>query len=90
MRLSTIVFDACRVARPGRRACALRTVRAAAIVRDGKIPGFWPSGDNYTIKNPVRSDGLLRIYSLATPYGEFIVHGDQMLRMRLNELARAA
>ena len=52
-----------------------------------KIPGFWPSGDNYTIKNPVRSDGLLRIYTLATPYGEFAVHGDQMLRMRLNELA---
>lgn len=52
-----------------------------------KIPGFWPSGDNYTITNPVRSDGLLRIYTLATPYGEFVVHGDQMLRMRINELA---
>ena len=52
-----------------------------------KIAGFWPTGDNYTIKNPVRSDGLLRIYTLTTPYGEFTVHGDQMLRMRLNELA---
>ncbi len=52
-----------------------------------KIAGFFPSGDNYTIKNPVRSDGLLRIYTVATPYGEFIVHGDQMLRLRLNELA---
>lgn len=52
-----------------------------------KIPGFWSSGDNYTIDNPVRSDGLLRIYTLATPYGEFVVHGDQMLRMRVNELA---
>lgn len=51
------------------------------------VRGFWPSGDNYTIKNPVRSDGLLRIYTLATPYGEFVVHGDQMLRMRVNELA---
>ncbi|MEA2982415.1 MAG: hypothetical protein QOF91_1269 [Alphaproteobacteria bacterium] len=51
-----------------------------------KIPGFWPSGDNYTIKNPVLSDGLLRIYTLTTPYGEFTVHGDQMLRMRVNEL----
>ena len=53
----------------------------------GKIAGFWPSGDNYTIKDPVLSDGLLRSYTLATPYGEFIVHGDQMLRMRINELA---
>jgi hypothetical protein len=52
-----------------------------------KVPGFWPSGDNYTITNPVRSDGLLRIYTLTTPYGEFVVHGDQMLRMRVNELA---
>ncbi len=52
-----------------------------------KVPGFWPSGDNYTITNPVRSDGLLRIYTLTTPYGEFVVHGDQMLRMRINELA---
>ena len=52
-----------------------------------KIPGFWPSGDNYSIKDPVMSDGLLRIYTLTTPYGEFTVHGDQMLRMRVNELA---
>ena len=52
-----------------------------------KVPGFWPSGNNYTIKSPVRSDGLLRVYTLTTPYGEFTVHGDQMLRMRVNELA---
>jgi hypothetical protein len=52
-----------------------------------KVPGFWPSGDNYSINNPVRSDGLLRIYTLTTPYGEFVLHGDQMLRMRINELA---
>jgi hypothetical protein len=52
-----------------------------------KVAGFWPSGDNYTITNPVRSDGLLRIYTLTTPYGEFVVPGDQMLRMRVNELA---
>jgi hypothetical protein len=51
-----------------------------------KIAGFWPSGRNCTIKNPVRSDGLLRVYTLSTPHGEFIVHGDHMLRMRLNEL----
>src|SRR4051812_26511809 len=51
-----------------------------------KVPGFWPSGDNYPIKNPVTSDGLLRVYTVTTPYGEFITHGDQMLRMRINEL----
>jgi hypothetical protein len=52
-----------------------------------RIRGFWPTGDNYSIKNPVLSDGLLRIYTLTTPYGEFTAHGDQMLRMRINELA---
>lgn len=52
-----------------------------------KVRGFFPSGDNYTIKNPVRSDGQLRAFTVQTPYGDFAVHGDQMLRMRLNELA---
>jgi hypothetical protein len=51
-----------------------------------KIPGLRPSGPNYTVKSPVRSDGLLRVYVLATPYGDIQVHGDQMLKMRLNEL----
>ena len=55
-----------------------------------KIRGFKPAGENYTIKNPVRSDGLFRVYTLATPYGEFTVQGDLMLRMRLNELAALA
>ena len=51
------------------------------------IPGIKPAGENYTINAPVRSDGLLRLYILTTPYGEVGVHGDQMLHMRLNELA---
>src|SRR3954468_23005144 len=53
----------------------------------GKVRGFWPSGDNYTIKNPVRSDGLFRVYTLETPGGRFTLRGDQILRMRINELA---
>ena len=52
------------------------------------IPGLKAADDNYTIAEPVRSDGLLRIYSLTTPYGDIAVHGDQMLRMRLVELAQ--
>jgi hypothetical protein len=52
-----------------------------------KIRGIKAAGSNYSIKNPVRSDGLFRIYVLATPYGEFTVQGDQMMRMRINELA---
>jgi hypothetical protein len=51
-----------------------------------QISGVRRIGANYTIQNPVRSDGLLRIYHLTTPYGEVTVQGDEMLRMRLNEL----
>jgi hypothetical protein len=55
-----------------------------------QLPGIKRIGSNYTIKNPVRSDGILRIYVLTTPYGEYTVEGDEMLRMRLNELKALA
>ena len=51
-----------------------------------RIAGIRSAGENYAIQNPVRSDGLLRIYQLTTPYGDFTVRGDHLLRMRLNEL----
>jgi hypothetical protein len=55
-----------------------------------QIPGIKRIGSNYTIENPVRSDGILRIYVLQTPYGKYTVQGDEMLRMRLNEFAALA
>jgi hypothetical protein len=55
-----------------------------------QISGINRIGANYTIQNPVYSDGLLRIYVLTTPYGEITVQGDEMLRMRLNELTALA
>ena len=55
-----------------------------------QIPGIKRVGENYTIRNPVRSDGILRIYVLATPYGDITVQGDEMLRMRINELKALA
>jgi hypothetical protein len=51
-----------------------------------QLSGVKRVGANYTIRTPVRSDGLLRIYVLATPYGDITVNGDEMLRMRINEL----
>ncbi|MEJ2374471.1 MAG: hypothetical protein P8Y71_03305 [Pseudolabrys sp.] len=51
-----------------------------------QIRGIRRVGTNYTIVNPVHSDGLLRIYRVTTPYGKFRVDGDQMMRMRQNEL----
>jgi hypothetical protein len=51
-----------------------------------KISPVKPAGASYRIRSPVRSDGLLRVYVVDTPYGEFTAQGDQMLRLRLNEL----
>ena len=55
-----------------------------------QIPGIKRIGDNYTIRNPVKSDGILRIYALATPYGDISVQGDEMMRMRANEFKALA
>jgi hypothetical protein len=52
-----------------------------------KIRGIKPVGVNYTIKSPVRSDGLFRIYVISTPHGEFTVQGDQLMHARITELA---
>jgi hypothetical protein len=56
------------------------------VFNAAQLSGFKRVGENYTIKTPVRSDGILRVYVLATPYGDFTIHGDEMLRMRINEL----
>src|SRR5690606_21406861 len=52
-----------------------------------KLPGLKVREANYTVRDPVRSDGLMRVYALDTPYGPVGVQGDRMLRIRLNELA---
>ena len=51
-----------------------------------QIPGIKRVGSNYTILTPVRSDGLLRIYVVSTPYGKFTVQSDAVMHMRQNEL----
>jgi hypothetical protein len=51
-----------------------------------KLRGINRVGANYSIASPVQSDGLLRDYVLITPYGNFSVRGDEMVKMRINEL----
>lgn len=53
----------------------------------GRIPGIKAKGANYSIVNPVRSDGFLRVYSVKSPYGDFGVTGDVMMQARQRELA---
>ena len=67
-----------------------QTVEQPPSFNAAQIPGIKRVDDNYTIRNPVKSDGILRIYVLATPYGDITVKGDEMLRMRINELKALA
>ena len=67
-------------------ALAAQKFEAPPSFNAAKLRGIERVGENYTIKTPVRSDGLMRNYDLATPYGDLKVEGDAMLRMRLNEL----
>jgi hypothetical protein len=52
-----------------------------------RLPGIKATGPNYSIVNPVRSDGFLRIYSVRSPYGDFGVTSDAMMQVRQRELA---
>lgn len=54
---------------------------AAAVV------GAAARGANYEIASPVRSDGLLQLFTVNSTYGRFTVAGRELLNRRLNELA---
>ncbi len=55
-----------------------------------RIAGIRATGPNYTIAKPVASDGFMRVYTLRTPYGDFTVIGDALMRMRMVEMAAMA
>jgi hypothetical protein len=52
-----------------------------------RIPGIKAKGPNFSIANPVHSDGFLRIYNVRSPYGDFSVASDAMMQVRQRELA---
>ena len=47
-------------------------------------------GENYEIVSPVRSDGLLQLFTVNSTYGRFTVAGRQLLNRRVNELSALA
>ena len=67
-------------------AAPAQTVEPPPSFNAAQIAGITRVGPNYTVVSPVPSDGLLRVYTLNTPYGEFTARGDAMLRMRTREL----
>ena len=56
-------------------------------VKASKILGAAAQGPGYSVASPVPSDGYLRIYTLKSPWGTVRASGDQMLRLRIKELA---
>lgn len=88
LRVAAAVVLALAAMRPA--AAPAQTTENPPSFNAAKIRGITRVGTNYTIETPVRSDGMLRVYVLATPYGKFTVRGDAMLRMRTNELKALA
>ena len=94
--MSRILISGLRAVAPVALVCLLPAVASAQTVENPpsfnatQIGGIPATGTNYSIKFPVRSNGMLRVYRLTTPYGEFTVRGDDMMRMRVNELAALA
>jgi len=54
------------------------------------LPADVVFGPNYTVADPVYSDGSLRIYTIESDFGTFEARGDDMLRVRLREVAALA
>ncbi|MBP6014597.1 MAG: hypothetical protein KBA31_20380 [Alphaproteobacteria bacterium] len=69
---------------------ALAPAASAAEVPAGAVAtallGDQAKGPNWTVAPEVRSDGFVRLYSVATPYGDFQVNGQRRMDERLQEL----
>ncbi|MEI8178415.1 hypothetical protein [Aestuariivirga sp.] len=57
------------------------TFKASALL------GSEVQGPGYKVAQSVPSDGYVRIYTLQTPWGPVVVHGDHRLQTRIKELA---
>jgi hypothetical protein len=55
-----------------------------------KYLGKAATGTNYTVKPIVRSDGVMRIFDVDTPYGQFTLDGVEFAKLRLHELDAVA
>lgn len=55
-----------------------------------KYLGKAASGPNYTVRPLVRSDGVMRIFDVDTPYGKFAFDGVEFTKLRIHELNAAA
>lgn len=57
------------------------------VFKASALLGPQVQGPGYKVAEKVPSDGYVRIYSLQTPWGPVVVHGDHRLQVRFKELA---
>ncbi len=69
------------------RPAALEVPKPAA---SAKFLGGALTGSNYTVRPTARSDGIMRLFEVDTPYGAFQFDGVEFTRMRLRELEATA
>jgi hypothetical protein len=75
-------------ASPARPAApALEVPKPAA---SAKFLGGALTGSNYTVRPTARSDGIMRLFEVDTPYSAFQFDGVEFTRMRLRELEATA
>jgi hypothetical protein len=74
-------------ARPAAPPAALEVPKPAA---SAKFLGGALTGPNYTVRPTARSDGIMRLFEVDTPYGAFQFDGVEFTRMRLRELEATA
>ena len=55
-----------------------------------KYFGETATGPNYTVKPLVRSDGVMRIFDVDTPYGQYAFDGVEFTKLRIHELNAVA
>ena len=63
--------------------------RALELPKPGPVAkylGKAATGPNYTVKPLVRSDGVMRIFDVDTPYGNFAFDGVEFAKLRIHEL----
>ncbi len=84
---ASFVSAACFMTSPVAAGDSLETPPAAAAEQ---VLGALARGENYSVASPVRSDGLVEIFTVESKVGRFTVHGRQLLNRRLRELQAIA
>jgi len=77
-------------ASPARPSAAPAAVEVPKPDSAAKYLGAAMTGPNYTVAPTTRSDGVMRIFRVDTPYGQYEFDGVEFTKLRLREIAATA